>query len=377
MNNSYSNAGVDLTNGDLASKILYQASKKSWESRKGIFGDIITPKEDFSGVRCIDISALPQGTYMGIGFDGIGTKVEVAERMNKYDTLAYDLLAMVCDDAVIRGAVPVLAGSVLDVNRLSKDGISYIDKIEELASGYESAARVANVSIMNGELAELGDKIGGYGDFCLSWGAEVTWFLNKEKMITGDKIEKGQKIIALQEKGFRSNGFSLVRKILTDKYGDMWHEELFNGEKIGDLMLLPSQIYSRAMVDMFGGLWDEKRVEITGAAHITGGGIPSKLGRILKNSQYGAVLDNLFEPTEIVKHIQKIGGVEDLEAYRAWCMGQGMLIISNDSEDIIKISKEHGIFAKVVGEITTNDRIIIKSKGVSSKDNYLEYQIEK
>src|SRR5438132_9771644 len=90
--------------------------------RRGRFGDIIIPHDDFSGVRCIAVGALPADTVMGIGFDGIGTKIEIAERLETWNTLAFDLFAMVCDDAVVQGAEPVLIGSVLDVRTLGKIG---------------------------------------------------------------------------------------------------------------------------------------------------------------------------------------------------------------------------------------------------------------
>src|SRR3989339_88770 len=131
------------------SKILYNAAKQTWCNRKGRLGELIVPFDDFSGVRAIDVSNLPSGTLMNIGFDGVGTKMELAERINDHRTIAFDLFAMVCDDAIVRGAEPVLIGSILDVNTLGK--------------GYINAAKSANVAIVNGEVAELGNRIGGFG----------------------------------------------------------------------------------------------------------------------------------------------------------------------------------------------------------------------
>ena len=117
---TYAEAGVHLDLGDAASRLLYNAAKRTWEQRQGRFGEVIIPHDDFSGVRCIAVGSLPPDTVMGIGFDGIGTKIEIAERLGQWHTLAFDLFAMVCDDAVVQGAEPVLVGTILDVRTLGK-----------------------------------------------------------------------------------------------------------------------------------------------------------------------------------------------------------------------------------------------------------------
>src|SRR3989344_6275503 len=98
----------------LASKILYEAAKLTWKNRTGRLGEVVELFDDFSGLRAINVGGLPEDAYMNIGFDGVGTKIELAERIAKHDTVAHDLLAMVCDDAVVRGAEPVIVGSILD-----------------------------------------------------------------------------------------------------------------------------------------------------------------------------------------------------------------------------------------------------------------------
>ncbi len=159
----YKSSGVNIELGDDVSKILYNAAKQTWDNRKGKLGELIVPFDDFSGVRAIDVSNLPSGTLMNIGFDGVGTKMELAERINDHRTIAYDLFAMVRDDAVVRGAEPVLIGSILDVNSLGNSDGNFLEPIKQLAEGYINAAKSANVAIVNGEVAELGNRIGGFG----------------------------------------------------------------------------------------------------------------------------------------------------------------------------------------------------------------------
>src|SRR3989344_359250 len=272
---TYADSGVNIELGDDASQVLYEAAKLTWNNRKGRLGEIIVPFDDFSGVRAIDVSRLPKGTLMNIGFDGVGTKMELAERVEDHRTIAHDLFAMVCDDAVVRGAEPVLIGSILDVNSLGKDGENYIKQIKQLAEGYIGAAKAANVAIVNGEVAELGSRVGGYGKFNYNWGAAVVWFANKDRMFTGREIKEGDLLVGLREEGFRSNGLSLVRRIMQKNYGDDWHQVPWKrgNASLADLALTPSKIYTGAVVDMFGGYDRQPKTEVHGVAHITGGGV--------------------------------------------------------------------------------------------------------
>lgn len=345
---TYADAGVDIELGDDASKVMFEAAKATWENRSGRIGEVIQPKDDFSGVRAIDVGGLPEGTVMNMGFDGVGTKVEIAERMGRHDTMAYDLFAMVCDDAVVYGGEPVLIGSILDVNALS------LEAVKGLAKGYVEAAAAARVAVVNGEVAELGSRVNGFGDFNYNWGSTAIWFAKKDRLFTGDEIKVGDKVVTFKEKGFRSNGFSLLRKIMEDNYGENWHDTELGGQKIGELALEPSTIYCAAVCDMFGGYDGEPKCEVHGVSHITGGGIPGKLGRVLERAGLGARLTDLYEPCDLMKHVIEVGGVERDEAYRTWNMGNGMMIVvaPGCEEKVIAIASEHGIEAKVCGEIT-------------------------
>ncbi|MBW2996211.1 hypothetical protein KY332_02810 [Candidatus Woesearchaeota archaeon] len=372
----YKKAGVNIELGDDASKILYEAAKLSFENRQGNIGEIIVPFDDFSGVRAIDVSKLPKGSLMCMGFDGIGTKVEIAQRMNNHRTIAFDLFAMVCDDAIVRGAEPVLVGSVLDVNSLGSDEEPHIEKLKELAEGYVAAAKAANVAVINGELAELGKGVGGFGEFNYNWCSAVVWFANKDKLFTGKEIKAGDSIVVLEEKGFRSNGLSLVRKVFESEHGEEWHNVELDGEKLGNLVLEPSTIYSKAVVHMHGGFRTDGCCKINGVVHITGGGIPGKLGRILKPSGLGAELNDLFEPCKAMQYCQRLGEVSDKEAYKTWNMGQGLAIITPEPEKVIQEAEKFGIKAKTAGKVVLVPGIRIKSKGAFDKGRDLVFGID-
>lgn len=342
----YKQAGVNIKLGDDASKILYNAAKLTWKNRPG-FGKIFTPNQSFSGIRVIDIGNLPKNTVACLNFDGIGTKVEIAQRLNKHDTMAYDLLAMTCDDAVMNGGEPVLVGSVLDVNSLSGN----INAVRQLAKGYIGAAKEAGVAIINGEIAELGQHIHGIGKFNYAWSSTVLWIAKKERLFNGSKIKPGQALVGLQEKGFRSNGFTLVRKILGNT----------KDKKLWLKALQPSKIYSKAVCEMFGGYDKPVKAKISGVAHITGGGIPGKLGRVLGRANLGAIINQQFTPPEIMKYCIKKGKIAEKEAYRTWNMGQGMVVITSEPEKVIKIAQKNSITAKIIGEVVKSPQIQINN----------------
>ncbi len=367
---TYADSGVNIDLGDDVSKILYNAAKQTWSNRKGRLGEVIVPFDDFTGVRAIDVSNLPVGTLMNIGFDGVGTKIELAERVKYHRTIAYDLFAMVCDDAVVRGAEPVLVGTVLDVNSLGTSDKPFIEEVRQLAEGYISAAKQANVAVVNGEVAELRSRVGGYGDFNYNWGAGVVWFAKKDRMFTGREIKEGDYLVGLREEGFRSNGLSLVRKIMKSNHGENWHQVPWKKGNISlaDLALTPSKIYTAAVVDMFGGYDGEPKTEVHGVAHITGGGVPSKLGRVLKPSGLGAIIDSPFEPSEFMEYAQALGNVSDVEAYKTWNMGQGMIIVTPKPKEAIRIASHYGIRAQNIGRVTSEQGIRIENRGAFCPD---------
>lgn len=369
---TYKAAGVDVELGDECSKIMYEACKKTWGNRKGKIGEVKTEYDDFSGLRFIDFSG--QKVSVGMNFDGVGTKIEAAERLSSLNKdfsahkgIAFDLFAMVCDDALVRGTEPVAVGSILDVNKLNKD------LIKVLAEGMVEAAEAARVAVINGEIAELGERIGGFGGYRYNWGASVLWAADKGKMISGKDIAAGDKLVGFKEDGFRSNGLSLVRKILKDTFGEDWHQSEQAGKSVAEWMLTPSKIYCRAITDIIGGFGETPKARIKGIAHITGGGLSGKLGRTLKPVGVGAVITEPFQPGRMMLYCQEWGKVDDKEAYRTWNMGNGMVLVTGEPETLIEIAGKYKIQAKVIGEVRKEPGIRILSKGKFSEDEELTF----
>lgn len=367
---------VNIELGDDVSKMLYEASKLTHENRPGL---LVEFHESFSGMRAIPGTYLNDiyNLYFNLGFDGVGTKVEVSERLDDHSVVAHDLFAMVCDDAVVRGAEPIAIGSILDVRQLNKTEHTR-QAVRQLAAGYVSAAKAAGVVVVNGEVAELGDRIHGEGDFNYNWGAAVLWIAHKERILTGHKMRAGDFLIGLAEPGFRSNGITDVRKAMLEHYGSNWQHtvvESLGSASLGKLVQRPSAIYSKFVSSLTGGfdIDKEPKAKITGVAHITGGGQPSKLSRMLEPTGRGITIDEPIDPPEIMKHVQELRGFTDEKAYGKWHMGPGMVIATPEPKKVLAEAKAQGIDAKEIGYITGKSGIRIKNRGAVQNDEWLTF----
>lgn len=352
---TYQQSGVDISAGDRCSALAYAAAKRTFDARKGLIGKPVIMDGGFSG-------ALDFGSFYLIqNCDGVGSKIAVAQAMNKYETLGYDLLAMVADDAVCVGAETISITNTVDTNKVSAKAIGPMMK------GLLKACREQKVVIPGGEIAELPDLMKGN-----SWNATAVGIVEKRKFITGAGVKPGDKIIALRSRGFRSNGFSLVRYVLKKAFGANWHRKKYSGKKTwGDAVLTPSRIYSAALLDVLGRYGKPRAASVKALAHVTGGGIPGNLKRVL--GRYGARLDHLMKPHKIMLDLQELGRVDDREAYRVWNMGIGMLVISNDVTKIAKVMKKHGIDAQVVGEVVREKGVRLVSRGRYASGEVLRF----
>lgn len=367
---------VDIEFGDEVSKIMYDASAQTYQNRPGLINDI---NETFSGFRAINLSRLGNVEDLSIqmGFDGVGTKVEVSERLNDHSVIAHDLFAMVCDDAVARGGEPIAVGSIIDFREL-KDTEDSIVAIKQLANGYIEAARKAGVIVVNGEVAELGDRVNGHGEFNYNWGAAALWVTHKSRVLDGQKLEPGQSLVGLPESGFRSNGLTDVRNVLEVEYGPNWHNTTvkeLGKMTLGQLVQQPSRIYTRFITSMTGGFDINKSPTaiITGVAHITGGGIPSKLGRMLEPAGLGAEIDKPLDPPPVVTKVHELSGLADEDAFRKWNMGHAMIVATPDAHNILGQARIRDINAQLICTITESPGIRIKNNQADAQNSWIEF----
>lgn len=369
---------VNIELGDDMSRMFDEAAKLTYENRPGY---VRREHGSFSGFRAIHgriFAKHIERLMYGQGFDGIGTKVEIAERLNNHLGSAIDLFAMALDDAPVRGAEVVSIGSVLDVRQLDEDSEVIKNGMRQLAQGMVVAARTGRVVVINGEIAELGARIRGYGDFNYNWGAGVVWWAHEERILTGRELKAGDTLIGLAEPGFRSNGITDVRKAMEETYGPEWHNQVepsLGNIALGRLVHTPSTIFHGFMTELNGGFdYDkEPKATVTGFAHITGGGQPSKLGRMLEPSGLGATIDNPIYPPAIMLHVQQLRGFSDRKSYGKWHMGPGGVVATPEPEKVLTEALKHGLTAKKIGEVTDEPGIRIKNRGAVREEEWLVF----
>jgi len=284
--------------------------------------------------------------------DGVGSKVLIATEMKKWDTVGIDCIAMNVNDAICVGAEPIAFVDYLAID----DPKPEITK--EIGKGLEKGAEISDISIISGETASLPEIINGFdlAGTCLA-------YVEKEKIVTGEKIKSGDIIIGLSSSGIHSNGYTLARKVLLKNgfsYHDKFPDGLYPGKKIGEVYLTPTRIYVKEVVELL------KNVNVHGVAHITGSGL-RKIQRINKNVKF--VINNPFDPLPIFKFIQKYGNIDNKEMYQTFNMGMGLIIIVSKNNvdkalDILKKKSEADV--KIVGRVE-------KGKGISAPTLGLKY----
>ncbi len=257
---------------------------------------------------------------------------------------------MVVDDAICLGAEVVSVTNTLDSPGLDQN------MVEGLMMGLKKAALEEKVVVPGGELAELGDALNG-----AVWNATAVGVVEKDRVVTGKDILPGDVILGLKSDGIRSNGLSLARLILKEAHGENWHEaEYESGQTWGEVILTPSRIYHRALLNIIGAYQEKRNLSFKGLVHNTGGGIRGNLPRLLKKRGLGAHLDHLIEPHAFMKKMMELGSVEKEEAYKTWNMGIGMMMVVEKAgvDEMLEALRGQGIEVQVMGQVTEETEIV-------------------
>jgi len=271
--------------------------------------------------------------------DGVGTKLKIAFMMNKHESIGLDLVAMNVDDVVVSGAQPLFFLDYIGCHKV------HPPTIEKIIKGIALGCKQSGCKLLGGETAELSDMYSP-GEYDLA--GFTVGVVEKKKVINGKKIKQGDKIIGLPSSGLHSNGYTLVRKIFFDQLRmdpKQYNEDL--DRKLGEELLEPTKIYAPIIMKLI------KKFKIKGMAHITGGGIPENVARILPK-RVQAVFDLYSWPVQpIFRIIQRLGKVDQNEMYKTFNMGLGMVLVvgEKDAEKIVKFLAKMKEKAYIVGEV--------------------------
>ncbi|MEM0217512.1 MAG: phosphoribosylformylglycinamidine cyclo-ligase [Candidatus Nezhaarchaeales archaeon] len=345
---SYSKAGVDLDRVKRAHKSIMEVIEATYEFRRELFGRIIRGAGHYAAL--IDIGG---GKALALHADGVGTKVLIAQLMNRYDTVGIDCVAMNVNDLICVGAEPIAMIDYLAVERSDEDMIA------EIMEGLVRGAEMARIAIVGGETAVMPDVIKGAIEgrgFDLA-GLSIG-VVDVDKVITGDKIQVGDAIVGVKSSGIHSNGLTLARKVLLEHAALNVHSYVDELQcTVGEELLKPTYIYVKPVLEIL-----RKGLEVHGLAHITGGSF-TKLLRIAPRG-LGFKLNNMPEPHAIFKLIQSLGGISSWEMYRTFNMGIGFCAVvpKYEVEEVIKIFKLHGFESQQIGSIIGEPRVEIELK---------------
>ena len=286
--------------------------------------------------------------------DGVGSKVQLAGRIKKFDTVGIDLVAMNVNDMLVQGAEPLFFLDYLAVHKLE------LKTTAELVKGVAAGCRLADCALIGGETAEMPDTY-RKGDFDMAGFA--VGVVERGKIVTGKNIRSGDYILGLASSGLHSNGYSLVRNICFKKAGLKMTDTLdeLDGAALGDCLLTPTRIYVRPIVKLLSQ-YKVKGV-VHGMAHITGGGLPGNIPRGLPKDCNAVIKKSNWPKRKIFTFLQETGPVEETEMFRVFNMGIGfVLIVAEDFADSIKKKlTRYGEQVYKIGRITTGTgKVILK-----------------
>lgn len=337
---SYKAAGVDIEAGEAAVdriKPLVAAT-----NRPGVTGGI----GGFGGL--FDLAAAGHaGSMLVSSTDGVGTKALVATMAGRFDTIGVDLVAMCVDDLVCQGAEPLFFLDYVSVGSLD------VDQMEALVSGVADGCKQANCALVGGEMAEH-PGVMEPGEFDLvgfSVGAVAP-----DRVITGERVEVGDAIIGIHSPNLRSNGFSLARKIMFEMGGRTLDDPAWDGAEVsvGDALLDPSVIYTPAVLAVAGDH------DVRAVAHITGGGLPGNLNRVLPADTDAVVDTSTWGVPPIFTELARLGNVETDEMFRTFNMGVGMTLVVPEAqvEAVCDQLLDFGHPAVRIGEIVPGSGLV-------------------
>jgi len=282
--------------------------------------------------------------------DGVGTKTIIAAEANKYNTIGIDCVAMNVNDAITVGAEPIAMLDYLSLKEMDNE------IARQLGIGFNVGAQIANLNIVGGETAIVPDLVKNIDISATSLG-----LMQKDQIITGENISEGDLIFALKSSGIHSNGFTTVRHILKDN--EISYEDQFPGDnkKVADVLLEPTRIYVREVLDAMS------IVPIKGMANITGGGIKN-VAR-MKDMKY--VIDNPFEPDNVFLRLMEMGKLSFNEMFEIFNMGMGFVVVigPESKTDFLNIVRNR-VPVKEIGHVENGSGISIQEYSVEMHGYY-------
>ncbi|MGC9777631.1 MAG: phosphoribosylformylglycinamidine cyclo-ligase [Candidatus Heimdallarchaeota archaeon] len=351
---TYSESGVDISEEGEVIEEIWKLLPKTFNLNPN--AKFLPAMSHYGGI--VDIG-MPN-KYLVVTVDGVGSKVLIAEMLNKFDTVGIDCIAMNVNDLICVGAEPIVFVDYFAIERLDKQ------MANQIAKGMVAGAIQSKMAIIGGETATLPDIIKGHDGKGFDLAGVAIGLVEKEKLVLGEKIKPGDIIYGIESNGLHSNGYSLARSVLLENHTVT---DEIEGLHIGKELLKPTLIYVQEVLEMI------KEAKIHGLANITGGSF-LKLGRLLRQAKttVGVKLNSMPDPLPIFKLIQKLGNVSTKEMYKTFNMGIGFCVIApkSEGEKISKICSKYGKKVYKIGSILDEKKIILEIQS-----EIIEYHADK
>ena len=333
---NYKKAGVDIDLGDKLIQDIKDLVSHTYRP------EVISGVGGFSGV--FRLGEKWKEPCLVAGSDGVGTKLKIAIDLDKHDTVGIDLVAMCVNDVLCVGAEPIFFLDYLACGKLEAE------KFKSIISGIVRGCEEAGCALLGGETAEMPDFY-KEGDYDLAGFA--VGVVEKDALIDGGKIRKGDVLLGLASSGLHSNGYSLVRKVLQSRGINL--SDQINGKILGEELLRPTRIYVRSVLPLF------REVEVKGVSHITGGGMIENIPRILLPHLGVKIYKSKIEIPWVFSYIQGLGNIEEEEMWRVFNLGIGLaLIVSREEADKAShILEKEGEKVNVIGEVIEGGRKVL------------------
>ena len=332
---SYAAAGVDIEAGYKGVQLM-----KKHVARTQIPG-VVSGIGGFGGLFAPDLSGMKEPVFVS-GTDGVGTKIRIAQLMDKHDTIGIDCVAMCVNDIICCGAKPLF---FLDYIAIGKNEP---EKVASIVSGVAEGCVQSGCALIGGETAEHPGLMKPE-DYDLAGFA--VGVVDKEKMLRPEQVKAGDVILSLQSNGLHSNGFSLVRKVFNIEHAklDEWSEEL--GCTLGDELLSPTAIYVKPVLDVL------QIADVHGISHITGGGFYENIPRCLPKGMTAKIDKSALWINPIFHMLQRLGNIPEHDMFNTFNMGTGMVLVvdKNDADKAKDLLLNAGLAPRVIGEIVAGD----------------------
>lgn len=335
---TYKDAGVDIDAGDALVERIKPLAKAT--HRPGVLGGL----GGFGGLFELDLGRWPQPVLVA-GTDGVGTKLKLAIDLDRYDTVGIDLVAMCVNDVIVQGAEPLFFLDYYASGKLE------VEVAEAVIRGIAEGCRQAGAALLGGETAELPGMYAGK-DFDLA--GFCVGVANRDRLIDGTRTQAGDVVLGLASSGPHSNGYSLIRRVLErSRHGadTPWPEAGqavdHAGGTLGAALLAPTRIYVRSLLGVL-----ESRA-IHSLAHITGGGLPGNVERVLPANVDAVLHRQSWKRPAVFDWLQREGGIPDAEMLRTFNCGIGMVVIvpREEAEETAALLATAGETVTVIGEI--------------------------